>query len=286
MRAIKNAKVSRRTRWILCGAGCSCILLLAAWMLVLRSVKYGGPSFEEVRAGHSGSESLLLDRHGAILQEQRISDRGRRLEWVRLQEISPALSAAVLAAEDGRFYRHRGVDWPALIRASLNRFRSGNRGASTISMQLAARLDAQLHPAKSRRTLAQKLEQMKSALALERTWSKSQILEAYLNLVTFRGELQGLAAAAGGLFDKKAHGLTQIESVILAALVRSPNADTRKVIRRACALSDSMRLGLAHSGIAVRAEETLNRPYFIRPAAALAFHVMQRLSSTGMPLQT
>jgi penicillin-binding protein 1C len=262
--------------WSLFTIGCVCILFLATLIWIFRVDKYAGPSFNDVRTRYSCSESQLLDRHGAVLHEQRTNDKGRWLEWVRLQDISPALIAAILSAEDQRFYHHHGVDWPALIRASL-RFGSGNRGASTISMQLAARLNAELHPARQRRTISQKWLQIKMALSLERSWSKAQILEAYLNQVTFRGELRGLTAAAGGLFNKKAHGFTQVESVILAALVRAPNADPSQVIRRACVLSDSMKLGLAHSEIAARAGETLNRPYYIRPSSTLAYHVMQRL---------
>lgn len=262
---------------ILWGIGGLSALILLLGILALRPVRYAGPTFAEVRAQHSLSESVLLDRHGAILHERRTRDAARRLEWVRLDEVSPALTAAILAAEDRRFYRHHGVDWLALLRASLNRFRSGSRGASTLSMQLAARLDAGLKPSGRHRTLAQKWEQVQGALSLETRWSKDQILEAYLNLVTYRGELQGLAAASRGLFDKRAHGLSQAESLILAVLVRSPNADAARVIRRACALSDSMGLGLAHPAIASRAAAAVNRPYFIRPSAALAFHVMQRV---------
>ena len=59
---------------------------------------------------------------------------------------------------------------------------------------------------------------------LEKSWTKTQILEAYLNLVFFRGGLQGIAAAARGLFDKTPHGLDDYESLLLAALIRSPNA--------------------------------------------------------------
>lgn len=260
----------------LAGIGVLCVLFLAGLIWILHVDQYAGPSFNKVHSRYHSSESQLLDRHGVVLHEQRQNDNGRRLEWVRLPEISPALTAAILAAEDQRFYRHHGVDWPALIRASL-RFRSGNRGASTISMQLAARLNAELYPARQRRTITQKWLQIKMALSLERSWSKAQILEAYLNLVTFRGELRGVAAATGGLFNKKAHGLSQAESLILAALVRAPNADPRQVIRRACILSDSMKLGLTHSEIAMRAGETLNHPYYIRPSSELAYHVMQRL---------
>ena len=273
----KKVKISRPVRWVLSGTGGFCILCFAATILLMWPGTYAGPSFEQVRTAHNQSESVLLDRHGVILHEQRTNHQARRLEWVRLQDISPALTAAILAAEDRRFFQHHGVDWRALFRASWNRFRSGSRGASTISMQLAARLDLDLHPTGRHRTVTQKWQQIQGALSLEQSWSKTQILEAYLNLVTYRGELQGLAAASSGLFDKQPHGLTQIESVILAALVRSPNSDTGEVIRRASLLSDSMGLGLTHAAISARVSESLNRPYFIRPAAALAFHVMQRL---------
>ena len=258
--------------WGLCAV--CCLLLVVSLDLVFLPGKHGIQSFEKVRAAHKRSESILIDRHGEVLHELRTNNHGRRLDWVRLQDVSPALPAAVIAAEDRRFYRHHGVDWVGIL-AGL--FRPGTRGASTITMQLAARLDSELQPTGRRRTLWQKWEQMRSAIALERSWSKAQTMEAYLNLVTFRGELQGLAAAAGGLFDKQSHGLTQVESVILAALVRSPNADANQVTRRACQLADSMNLSLDRSDIMVRMGEVLNRPYFVRPQSALAFHLAQRL---------
>jgi len=253
------------------------IFCAAITYLILLTGTYSGPSFEEVRGGHSRSETALFDRNGAIIHEQRTEETGRRLDWTSLQDISPALTAAVLAAEDQRFYRHRGVDWPAFMHAAPGFLHSGRRGASTISMQLLARLEPGLHPSGGRRTIAQKWRQIRGAQALERRWSKEQILEAWLNLVSFRGELQGISAAAGGLFSKKPHGLTQSESVILAALVRAPNAEIRQVIRRAAALSGAMNLNIEHSVIAALAEETLSRPYFIRPPARLADHVLRRL---------
>ncbi len=275
---MRIGRISTSKKLILGGIAGICILLLfPAFDLIFLHGKHAIPDFEKVRAGHNRSESILLDRHGAILQELRTDNRGRRLEWVRLQDVSPALPAAILAAEDRRFYKHRGVDWASLAGVVAGPFNSGIRGASTITMQLAARLDRELQPAGQHRTIYQKWEQMRGARALERNWSKDQILEAYLNLVSYRGELQGVAAAAGGLFDKQAHGLTQVESIILAALVRSPNADATQVVRRACRLADSMNLPLDHSEISARAGEALNHPYFIRPQSALALHVAQRL---------
>lgn len=195
------------------------------------------PSFEAVRASYVSSEAVLLDRHGAPLAELRVDRSARRLAWVPLAEVSPALQEAVVAAEDRRFHAHGGVDWRALASAAWDSLRRGRaRGASTITMQLAAMLDARLRPAGERRTLAQKWRQVRAARALEARWTKAEILEAYLNLAGFRGELEGVHAAARGLFGKHPAGLDADEARLLAALVRAPNAAPRTVARRACAL--------------------------------------------------
>ena len=75
-----------------------------------------------------------------------------------------------------------------------------------------------------RRTMGEKMRQMLAALALERAWSKTQILEAYLNLVTWRGEIQGIGAAARVMLGKNPDGITSAGGSVLAALVRAPNA--------------------------------------------------------------
>jgi penicillin-binding protein 1C len=275
MQTAGNIMTSKVWLRILCGL---CVL---GGLIVLLSIFLPSPSevpsFEAVHAAHSRSESVLLDRHGEIIQEQRTDNSARRLDWVPLENISPALSSAIVYAEDRRFYQHHGVDWASLAGALAGFFRFGTRGASTITMQLAAQLDEDLRPSNQRRTIWQKWRQIRSARALERRWSKAQILEAYLNLVTFRGELQGLAAAAGGLFEKQAHGLTDVESVILAALVRAPNADIDQILRRASSLAGAMNLGLNPAEISTRVSEALSHPYFIRPKAALAPLAAQRL---------
>jgi penicillin-binding protein 1C len=231
----------------------------------------GVPSFDQVQSAHEGSEFILLDRFGEIIHEQRTDPNVRRLDWSRFESISPAFISAILYAEDRRFNRHDGVDWAAFAGAF------GRRGASTITMQLAAQLDSTLRPRKRHRTVWQKLLQIRGARALEHSWSKSEILEAYLNLIFYRGELQGISAAAAGLFGKQAHGLSDVESAILAVLVRSPNADCDSVIRRASALAESMMMNLSPNEVSKTAEKTLSRSYFISPKASLAPHVAQQL---------
>lgn len=198
------------------------------------------PSFEQVRAAHVSSEARLVDRHGMPLSEIRLDPAGRRLEWVSLQALSPAMPEALLAAEDRRFYQHGGVDWRAVAGALWqNLWYDRTRGASTLSMQLAGLLNPELRPSVDhggRRTLGQKWDQALAASALEADWSKEQILEAYLNLAPFRGELSGVPAAAWGLFRKTPATLGRAEAAILAVLLRGPNAAPALVARRACQL--------------------------------------------------
>lgn len=256
----------------------------AAAVLVLGAPVCAGapPSFREVRAAHARSDAVLLDRHGAVLHELRIDAKGRRLEWTPLKDISPSVLTAVVQAEDKRFYRHSGVDWVAAGSAVVrNLFSSSARGASTISMQLAALIDKGLRPKKAKRTVLQKLDQMEAAEALEAAWTKDEILEAYLNLVTFKGELQGIAAASRGLFDKEPHGLDSRESLLLAALIRSPNASVEGVADRACRLSAHLGEGVLCEELKELAQSTLKGTYYLRQRAALAPHVAYELLGKG-----
>ena len=180
------------------------------------------PSFQEVRTAYRPSDIPLLDRLGEVIHELRIDLMGRRMPWTALAEVSPALQAAVIASEDRRFYQHRGVDGMALASAVLDWLKGKpRRGASTIPMQVATLLSPEVRSLGRQKALAQKWRQMRLAWALERHWSKAEILEAYVNLVTFRGEIQGVAAAARVLFGKAPHGITATEAVVLAVLLPS-----------------------------------------------------------------
>jgi len=273
-RFFRNRRVRVWTAWsglagFLCLAAAGLVTYFPAGEIV--------PSFEQVRAGHRRSESVLLDRHGEVLHEQRTDSSVRRLDWVPLEMISPAFMSALVNAEDRRFHRHGGVDWISAASALAGWMRRESRGASTITMQLAGQLDDGLRPSGGRRTWLQKWRQVRAARALERRWSKAQILEAYANLLAFRGELQGVSAAAGGLFGKQPHGLTAAESLVLAALVRSPNASPGQVAARARALALAVLPAALPGDIDACVARALDHPYFIRPQAALAPQVARRL---------
>jgi penicillin-binding protein 1C len=243
------------------------------------------PSFAAVRAAYQPSDVALLDRHGAVIHEMRIDSQRRRLAWTPLTDISPALQAAVIASEDRRFYQHHGVDGQALVAAATQLLRGGpRRGASTISMQLATRLASQRPPhASAWRALAQKWRQMQHAWALERCWSKGEILEAYLNLVTFRGELQGVAAATHVLFGKAPHGVTESEALVLAVLLRAPNAQPAAVTRRALALRTAVSGVSTPGDLTAAATQALSAPPGSGPRVALAPHAAHELLRGAVP---
>ncbi|MCU0579276.1 MAG: penicillin-binding protein 1C [Desulfobacterota bacterium] len=240
------------------------------------------PPFERVRAEYKQSEARLLDRNGEVLHELRIDPQGRRLQWTDLRTISPAFIKAVVQVEDRRFREHQGVDWRGLAAALLRApFAERSRGASTITMQTVGLLDRRLRARAGRRTWAQKWKQIRAARDLERTWSKDQVLETYVNLISYRSELRGIAAAARGLFDKNPDGLTEAEALLLAALVADPNASAAASGRRADRLNRSLGSGIPATEIRTLAEERLRLPYRVRPTAAWAPQVARRLLRPG-----
>ncbi|MFO7707536.1 MAG: penicillin-binding protein 1C [Desulfobacterales bacterium] len=235
-------------------------------------------SYQQVRQMHRSSESLLVDRHGEVLHELRTDPRSRQDAWVEIGAMSPALIQAVVRAEDRRFFEHGGVDLWAVAAAATRRLSGGTpRGASTITMQLAAMLDGGLQPAGGRRSLLQKWLQAKAAWEIEELWDKNRILEAYLNRVFFFGELQGIGAAARGLFGKNPHGLDQTESLILAALIRAPNAKAAAAAARAAALGRSLEWAVSEAEILGQSRRALGQPRYIAPQADLAPHLARRL---------
>jgi penicillin-binding protein 1C len=237
------------------------------------------PTLSETRSQWRPSDVQLLDRNGEPIHELRIDRHGRRLAWTAYKEISPALISAVVASEDHRFWSHRGVDLIALGVAAAHALAgSRRRGASTLTMQLASLLDLSMGRISARRNVFQKLRQILAAIAIERRWSKHEILEAYLNLVTYRGELQGIGAASRVMFGKLPQGLDASESIALAALIRAPNANRDAVLRRAETLSRIFRSDAPSKDAVVAAVE---HAFASSPSAfarvTLAPHLAERM---------
>lgn len=161
--------------------------------------------------------SSLYDADGELMSELR-GVENRTL--VSLSEVPKHTQLAFIAAEDLRFYTHRGIDVYRIFGALRSNLRSGSRveGASTITQQLA-----KLTHLSSEKTIRRKLEEIFLAFQIERQYSKDEILEMYLNTVYFGRGAYGLQAAARAFFGVDAGELTLVQSASLAATIKAPS---------------------------------------------------------------
>src|SRR4029077_2904779 len=157
-----------------------------AWLLLPKPPLLDGISFSQ----------CVRDRNGRLLRVTLSADQKFRI-WTQLEEISPDLIDATLRYEDKYFARHPGINPIALARSGFAILHGGARtGASTITMQVA-RLRFHLQT----RTPLGKVRQIVRALELERHYSKSEILQAYLNLAPYGRNIEGIGAASQIYFD-------------------------------------------------------------------------------------
>ena len=168
----------------------------------------------------------IVDRNGKLLRAYAMADGRWRLPVDARAGVDPGYLKLLLAYEDRRFYDHRGVDPLALGRAALQLMTRGHivSGGSTITMQLARLME----PRRERSVYA-KLRQMVRAIEIERQLSKDQILDLYLALAPFGGNLEGIRAASIAYFGKEPKRLSLAESALLVALPQSP--ETRRLDR-------------------------------------------------------
>ena len=182
-----------------------------------------------MRARWQPSEAYLLDHNGVMLDSARIDYGVRRFDWITLDAISTALIDAVVDGEDRRFWTHHGVDWRAATRRRA-RQPDGRTTARRQHDHDAVGGNAAISAnARHHRGWLDKIEQVRAARAIESNWTKPQILEAYLNLLGFRGELEGIDAAARLLAGKMPSGLSVPESLVLAALLPQPGANLARI---------------------------------------------------------
>lgn len=149
-----------------------------------------------------------------------------------LAVLPPAVPTAVVWIEDSTFWAHGGVDWQRLRTAASRDLQAGRYrvGASTITMQLARTLLLSRD-----RHLLRKAREITYALALERRWEKSRILEAYLNEVDFGRGLRGIGPAACYYFGVSPTDLTKRQAWELATILKSPDRLSSQLARSPCA---------------------------------------------------
>ncbi|MDY5016493.1 MAG: PBP1A family penicillin-binding protein [Eubacteriales bacterium] len=161
-----------------------------------------------------------VDREtGGEIELEQLYDENNRI-WIDYDEIPPAMYHAVVAVEDNRFYTHHGVDWVRTIGAMINMvvpLRSNFGGGSTITQQLIKNLTGE-----DDITVERKLQEILRALEFEKSYTKEDILELYLNVVYFGRGCYGVETAAQTYFGKSASELSIAECACIAAITNSP----------------------------------------------------------------
>ena len=230
-------------------------LVLVAW--VGSCGFYGCPSTAQIQAFQPSEGSRVLDRSGKLIG---------RLSYVRrinvpVNTVPRSVRAAFIATEDRRFYYHGGVDWRSAGRALVrNVSEIGVReGFSTITMQVVR--NAFLPHLSNERSLRRKLIELELARRLERTLTKQQILEIYLNVIYLGNGTYGVEAASRDLFGKSVGRLSLAEAATLAGLAKGPSLyaprrhPERARARRDLVLSLMAREGYISPELAERARQ-------------------------------
>ena len=190
---------------------------------------------------------------------------------------------AFVAAEDVRFYSHRGIDIRRMFGALLQNVKSGSyaQGASTITQQLV-----KLTHLTSEKTITRKLFEIDLALQVEQRYSKDEILSMYLNTVYFGGGYYGIEAAAQGYFHCSAAELTTAQAAALAAVLSSPDAYAPHLHPDACAARRDLILDIMAQQDFIDAQEAVrakNTPLSVAeqdPAGVVELKVFHTVSHT------
>jgi penicillin-binding protein 1A len=262
----RKASVSPVRRWTLLalkiglgGAIAGLIAVVIAVVIAMQSL----PSFESLKSSPNGQMIRVHAADGSVIVSLGPS-YGR---WLPYDELPDTMAKAMVSVEDKRFYMHPGVDPIGLIRAgwvAYVRRGEGRRlqGASTITQQVARNIFLN-----NSYSFGRKLKEMILALALERKFSKRQILELYLNKVYFGGGAYGVDAASRKFFGHPATNLSLGEAAIIAGLVKAPSryaptADAEATVGRAGVVLDVME----ENGDISRAERAAVRLEDVRMA--------------------
>ena len=198
------------------GVATVALALLALGVAVVIAIN-SLPSYSELeRRSDLGQTIRIRSVDGAVL----VSLGPSFGQWLPYEQIPPQMRAAMIAVEDHRFRSHIGVDPIAVVRSVAVRIQSGRwrQGGSTITQQLARNIFLT-----NSRTFGRKVKEGILALALERKFSKNQILELYLNRVYFGGGAYGIDAASRRFFGHSARNLSLGEAAIIAGLVKAPS---------------------------------------------------------------
>jgi membrane peptidoglycan carboxypeptidase len=183
----------------------------------------------ELQVDPPSQSTTILASDGSVIANLFAENRTR----VSLDQMSPYIKDAVVAIEDSRFYEHGGVDTTGILRALVSTARGNKQGASTITQQYVNNVINSSLESEGKgdqvllngvnKGVGDKLREMKLAIALEKKFTKEQILEGYLNIVFFNRDAYGIEAASKFFFSTSAKDLTLPQAALLAGVVNSPS---------------------------------------------------------------
>ena len=275
--AAKQPRSRRAARWIapsltlLAMTGCAALLAYAASL----------PPLDLTTA--SDRSTVVLDREGRLLRPF-LTDDGRWKLPVTHADVDPRYLAMLKAYEDRSFDSHAGIDPLGMARAAWQALANGRivSGGSTLSMQVARLLEP-----REERSLAAKLRQAVRAIELERRFDKARILDLYLTLAPFGGNLEGVRAASFAYFGKEPKRLSTAEAALLVALPQAP--EQRRPDRFAATAErarDRVLARAARAGLVTSAEIAAARdepiPAARKPFPNLAPHVAEQVVAQAL----
>ena len=225
----KTAKVGKKASVVFIKAFLICILAtgvagLCAGVGIVKGVIDNAPPVETINVVPRGYKSIMMDANGNQITE--LVEAGSNRIWVDIEDVPQHVQDAFVAIEDERFYEHNGIDLKGIIRAGVRGIASGfkrTEGASTITQQL---LKNSVFDFMSESTTAEKVERKLQeqylAVELEKSMSKEEILQAYLNTINLGQNALGIQAAANRYFNKDVKDLTISEAAVIAGTTKSP----------------------------------------------------------------
>lgn len=200
-----------------------CVLFISG-VLVFLSVAAFLLSFRDIEAPNLSAMSLnyssfvyVDDEAGNATEYMTIHADENRV-WASLSDIPAYMKTAQVCIEDHRFCEHSGVDWRTTLNAVLKLFSGGSGGGSTMTQQLIKNITEDKDY-----SILRKVREIFTALNLEKKYSKQQILEAYLNVVNYGGQNEGVEAAAQAYFGKSIGECTLAECALIAGITQNPS---------------------------------------------------------------
>jgi penicillin-binding protein 1A len=201
----------QRWLWI---AGGAFLLLLTLFVIYVALLFPLTPGIEDVKQARVARPTVVMSADGRELAsfEQGVQER------VPLSQVSKHVVTALIATEDHRFYDHHGIDFTRTAGAFLATVKGDAQGGSTITQQLARNMFRD--EIGRARNINRKLKELITAFKIENTYSKTEILEAYLNTVPFLYNTYGIEAAARTYFNKPALALNETEAATLVGMLK------------------------------------------------------------------